>query len=158
MKNKGKEFEEKFKIDFLKTVPNPSLDRLYDSTSGYKTISNVCDFIGYSYPNIFYLECKSHLGNTWNFSYFTQYDKLKEKVGIPGVRSGVILWMIDHDVVVYLPTNTVTQMKADGLKSFNIKLINNNPKDYRFIIIPSIKKRVYMDSDYSNLLYLKDND
>lgn len=73
------------------TMPNSTIDRLYDSTSGYKTISNISDFIGYSYPNIYYLECKSHLGNTWNFVNFTQYDKLKEKVGIPGVRAGVVL-------------------------------------------------------------------
>ena len=158
MKNKGKEFEEKFKIDFLRTIPNPSLDRLYDPVSGYKAISNISDFIGYSYPNIFYLECKSHLGNTWNFSYFTQYEKLKYKVGIPGVRAGVILWMIEHDVVVYLPTNTVTKMKADGLKSFNVKLLTNNPNNYKFIVVPSIKKRVYMDSDYSFLLNLEDGD
>lgn len=62
----GKKFEAKFKKDFLATVPNPSLDRLYDTTSGYKAISNISDFIGYSYPVIMYLECKSHLGNTWN--------------------------------------------------------------------------------------------
>jgi hypothetical protein len=92
--NKGKAFEQKFHLDWKKSFPNGTIDRIYDSVSGYKTISNVSDFIGYNYPNIFYLECKSHLKNTWNFSYFTQYDKLKEKVGIPGVRSGVVLWMI----------------------------------------------------------------
>lgn len=62
--NKGKAFEMVFKQDFKKSFPNGTLDRLYDTTNGYKTISNVCDFIGYSYPNIFYLECKSHLQNT----------------------------------------------------------------------------------------------
>ena len=115
--NKGKAFEQKFYLDWKKSFPNGTIDRIYDSVSGYKTISNVSDFIGYNYPNIFYLECKSHLKNTWNFSYFTQYDKLKEKVGIPGVRAGVVLWMIDHDKVVYLPVSTVTEMKKNGEKS-----------------------------------------
>ncbi len=89
--NKGKAFEAKFKNDFLKSISNSTIDRLYDSTSGYKTISNISDFIGYKEPNIMYLECKSHLGNVWNFANLTQYDKLKEKVGIPGVRVGVVL-------------------------------------------------------------------
>ncbi len=66
--------------------------------------------------------------------------------------------MIEHDVVVYLPTDTVTKMKADGLKSFNVKLLTNNPNNYKFIVVPSIKKRVYMDSDYSILLNLEDGD
>ena len=48
----GKAFESKFKEDFKKTFPNGSLDRIYDSVSGYKSISNIADFIGYVYPCI----------------------------------------------------------------------------------------------------------
>ena len=109
--NKGKEFEKKFAEDWKKAFPDGTLDRIYDSVSGYKSISNVSDFIGYNYPVIYYLECKSHLKNTWNFSYFTQYDKLKAKVGIHGVRSGVVLWMIDHDTVVYLLEQLLQKVK-----------------------------------------------
>jgi hypothetical protein len=89
--NRGKAFENKFKEDFLRTVPDCSLDRLYDSVSGFKAITNISDFIGYSYPNIFYLECKSHKGASFPFSNLTQYDKLVCKVGIKGVRVGVVL-------------------------------------------------------------------
>ena len=89
--NKGKAFEKKFAEDFIKTVPNCSLDRLYDSVSGFKSISNISDFIGYSKPNIFYLECKTHKGNTFPLTNLSQYDKLVNKVGIPGVRAGVII-------------------------------------------------------------------
>lgn len=89
--NLGKKFEQKFKLDFLKTVKNSTIDRLYDTTNGYKTIANISDFIGYSEPNIYYLECKSHLGNTFPLANLTQYDKLAEKVGIPGVRAGVVI-------------------------------------------------------------------
>jgi len=89
--NYGKAFEEKFKENFKNTVPDCSLDRIYDTMNGYKAISNICDFIGYSKPNIFYLECKSHKGASMPFTNLTQYDKLVDKVGIPGVRAGVIL-------------------------------------------------------------------
>ena len=154
--NKGKAWEQKFKQDFKKSFPEGTIDRIYDSVSGYKTISNVSDFIGYNYPNIFYLECKSHLSNTWNFSYFTQYEKLKTKVGIKGVRAGVVLWMIDHDKVVYLPVSSVTKMMEDGKKSFNIKMLED--KSYNIIEIPSVKKRVFLDSDYSILANLKEGE
>lgn len=149
--NYGKKFEAKFKEDFSK-LQDVSIDRIYDVTSGYAHISNVCDFICYHYPNIFYIECKSHEGNTFPFSKLTQYDKLKDKVRIKGVRTGVVLWMIDHSIVVYLPISTVTQMMSDGKKSFNIKMLQD--KTYNIIEIPSEKKRVFLDSDYSVLLNL----
>ena len=57
MSNLGKQFELKFKEDFLK-IPESTIDRIYDVTTGYKSISNVCDFICYKYPNIFYIECQ----------------------------------------------------------------------------------------------------
>lgn len=153
--NYGKAFEQKFKADFSK-LPDVSIDRIYDSVSGYKTISNISDFIAYHYPNIFYCECKSHLGNTFPLSNLTQYDKLKEKVGIKGVRVGVIIWFIDHKRVCYVPISTITMMKKDNKKSVNVKMLDNN--DYNIIEVPSIPKRVFCDSDYSILFNLKDGE
>ena len=68
--NRGKQFEAKFKEDFLK-IPNSTIDRLYDSVSGYKSVSNISDFIAYRYPFCFYIECKSHEGNTFPFAKLT---------------------------------------------------------------------------------------
>ena len=126
--------------------------------NGYKSISNISDFIGYVYPNIFYLECKSHEGNTFPFVKLTQYDKLTAKVGIKGVRSGAVIWAIDHDLVIYCPISTITKMKSDGKKSIHFikDLAENSP--YRIIKIPSVKKRVFMESDYSILTTLDDGD
>ena len=36
--SKGKMFEQQFKQDFLK-IPGSTIDRLYDTMAGYKTIS-----------------------------------------------------------------------------------------------------------------------
>lgn len=159
--NKGKQFEERFKQDWIESMNSEgtidtSLDRLYDTTNGYATISNISDFIGYKYPYIFYLECKSHKGNTWPWSCFSQYDKLLGKVGIHGVRAGVVLWMRDHDVVVYLPVSTVKKMKEDGHKSFNVKMLDD--AEYNIVKIPSEKLRVFMKSDYSVMMNLKDGE
>ena len=153
--NRGKEFEAKLKSDFLSTVPNSTIDRLYDPVAGYVSISNICDFIGYSRPNIFYLEAKSHKGASLPFDNITQYDKLKDKVGIPGVRCGVVLWLYEKDIVMYIPISTIIKMKADGKKSVGLKALNEG---YNIKIIPSIKKRVFMDSDYSCLLDLEEGE
>ena len=75
--NRGKEFEHKLRADFIKSIPNSTIDRLYDSMNGFRGISNISDFIGYAYPNIFYIECKTHKGASIPFDQITQYDKLK---------------------------------------------------------------------------------
>jgi penicillin-binding protein-related factor A (putative recombinase) len=152
--NYGKKFEEKFKGDFLK-LDGSSLDRLYDTMNGYKSIKQISDFIGYVYPNIFYLECKSHKGASVPLSNITQYDNLKKKIGIPGVRSGVVLWLYEKDKVFYIPAKTLVRLKeGDGEKSVGLRHVDK----YRMIEIPSDKKRVFMDSDYSVLLQLVDGD
>lgn len=153
--NIGKQFEQKFKEDFLK-IPGSTIDRLYDTMYGYKTISQISDFIGYVFPNILYIECKEHKGNTFPLSNLTQYSKLKEKVGIPGVRAGVIIWFFDHDKILYVPISTITKMIDCDKKSINIKDLN----DDEFIIynIPVVKKRVFLNADYSVLKNLKEGE
>lgn len=152
MASLGKQFEQKVKEDFVK-VEGATIDRLYDVTSGYRTISNIADFIAYHYPNIFYLECKTHAGNTFPLEKLTQYDKLVQKVGIKGVRTGVVLWLYDHeDCIVYIPISTVTKLKEDGKKSFNVKMVGDS--NYPSIKLPSVKRRTFYDTDYSALMDL----
>ena len=154
--NRGKQFEQKFYQDFC-SIPNVSLDRIYDTQGRNLGVRNVCDFIGYKQPNIFYIECKTIKGNTFPFSNLSQYEKLLTKVGIPGVRAGVIIWFYDpHSSVLYVPISTIKKMKEDGLKSFNIRHLEKYQNVYYYIDIPSTKKRVFMDSDYSCLFDLEE--
>ena len=152
--NKGKAWEAKFKTDFMKSFPDGSIDRLYDPVGGYYGNNNICDFIGYEWPNIYYLELKSHKGNTFPFTCLPQYDKLTSKVGIKGVRAGVVLWFIDHDQVIYAPISTITKMKEDGKKSINVKELD----DYHLIKLPGQKKRVFVECDYRVLKDLDEGD
>lgn len=152
-RDRGKQFENKFEGDFVK-VPDATVDRLYDVMSGYKSIKQISDYIGYIYPNIFYLECKTHKGASVPISNITQYENLKKKVGIPGVRSGVVLWLYEKDRVFYIPTQTITQLINEGEKSIGLRHLPT----HRIIEIPSVKKRVFMDSDYTILKSLNDFD
>lgn len=155
--NYGKQFEKKFYSDFINTVKDSFILRLYDQVSGYKNVSkNLCDYICYCEPLLYLIEVKSVKGNTFPIGNLTQYDKLKEKVGIKGVRAGAIIWFYEKDKVVYVPCSTFTKLIEDGKKSVNIKMLNEGM--YRIIEIPSKKKRVFMDSDYSVLMNLEEGD
>lgn len=150
--NIGKSFEERFREDWKKSFPNGTIDRLYDSMSGYVSVSNISDFICYNYPNMYYIECKTHKSASLPFTNVTQYDKIKQKVGIPGVRAGVVLWLYEKDRVFYIPISTIKTMKDDGEKSVGIRSLDK----YNIIEIPSKKLRTFMESDYSILSTLEE--
>lgn len=146
----GKKFEAHLRENWKSSVPDSFLYRLNDQMSGYMGSTNVSDFIGYKKPNLFLIECKAHAGNTFPFSAFRQYDGLVQYSNIPGVHAGVILWMYDHDKVIWIPIQTFIELKNEGKKSFNIKLLESN--DYEFLVLPSKKLRTFMDTDYSELI------
>ena len=150
-----KAFEERFKEGWKKSFPEGDITRLYDVSMGYKNISNVSDFIGYVYPNEYFLECKAHKGASIPFSAISQYDELIKKAGIYGIRAGVVLYLYEKFRVFYIPVKTIEQMKKDGKKSVGIKALEEG---YRIIEIPSTRLRVFMDSDYTVLKKLEEGD
>ena len=156
--NRGKQWAAKFRQDFINSFPEGevSIDRLYDTTNGFASISNISDFIGYHWPLIYYLECKSHKGSSFPFSALSQYEKLKAKVGIKGVRAGVALWLIDKHGLYYLPISTVTKILDSGVKSFNPDKLNE--KEYPYYIIPGKEKRVFIEGDWSILAETKEGE
>lgn len=151
----GKKFEERFKIDWVKTFPNSTITRLYDVTSGYTAINTISDFICYNYPNQFFVECKSHKGASLPIANITQYDKMVKEVGKQGVRVGVVLWLIEKDKVYYIPVSTLKKMKEDGKKSVGLKAVEEG---YRIIDIPAKKLLRYMECDYSCLMELAEGE
>lgn len=146
----GKRFEQQIKKDFS------DLDvwyfRLNDQMSGFKSVSkNPCDIIVYNKPDLFLIEAKSFLGNTFNVN-FRQYDILYSiwQKHIDGLRIGVLMWFRDHDKIVWVPLSTFVKLRQDGKKSFNIKMLDGD--EYPSLVIPSKKLRTYLRSDYSTLL------
>ena len=148
MADLGKKFESRFHQDWLETVPDSFCYRLNDQMSGYAGSSNVSDFICFK-GDLFLIECKSHAGNTFSVD-FRQYDGLLAQSGITGVHAGVVLWMYDHDLVIWLPIETFKKLKEDGKKSFNVKMIGTD--EYEYLILPSKKMRTFMKTDYSALI------
>ena len=148
--NKGKKFEEVIKNAFEK-VEGVSIDRLRDAPRKLKGVDNPSDFIVYKKPHEIYVECKSHKGNTLPFSCIReeQIKGMVEKSKIAGVKAGIIIWYIDHDLTVWIPIYEVVSMIKSGYKSINIKDLNY-PRN--IIRIDGKKKRVYFDYDMNKFL------
>lgn len=144
--NYGKKFEAKLKQDWLK-VKYSDITRLYDPTSGFKSISNISDFVGYIYPFMFYLEAKTTKENTFSLKKLTQADKLKEKQGILGVNPGVVIWFRKHKKVCYVPIEEYVRLEQLKYKSINVKMIGD--PNFNVYEIPGTLKRTFIDSDYS---------
>ena len=153
-KNYGKDFENHFYNDFRKRFPNEFILRLKDDVSQYKSAArNPCDFICHLDGTIYMIEAKCHYGNTFPFSALSQFDALNgDWCGLKDVKRVVVIWMIDHDLVLAAPIREIAKMKKDGLVSINVKTY----KKYNILELDSIKKRVFLEVDYSKLNELED--
>lgn len=127
--NRGKDFEGQV-FDGFSKLPYVSIDRLPDPMAGYAGVKNICDFMVYKYPCQYYIECKSCYGNTLSihsndpkrkYGNITnsQWEGLLEKSKIPGVRAGVLVWFIDHDVTVWLDIRLLQKHRDAGNKSIS---------------------------------------
>lgn len=153
--NRGKQFEKLFMEQWHTAFPNSFIYRLKDDISQYKmTAANPCDFICFVKNHLYLLETKTIQGNTFPFSNLSQYDKLLSYSSIDGLVAGVIIWYTERDKVFFVPIQTIKKMKEDGLKSVNVKTALDS---YYVLDIPSVKKRVFMDSDYTILTSVLDN-
>ena len=120
--------------------------------TGYKeTSGNPCDFLCFPGENkLFMVECKEHKGASIPFTAIPQYDRLLEYKDCPGVYPGVMLWLSEKDIVMWIGIKEMEKMVKDGKKSIGIKMLEDTL--YNIMIIPSEKKRIYLESDYSELL------
>ena len=148
--NRGKDFENVVREAFEK-VPNVSIDRLHDQTTGWKGSTNICDFIVYREPYEYYFECKSVHGNTLPFSNITdkQCHGMLEKSQIEGVFAGVIVWYIDKDATFFIPIQILNQDKSIGHKSMSCKSCYEYPS---IVEITGKKKRVFFDYSMQDFL------
>lgn len=150
--NKGKAWEEKFRQDWKKSFPGTFVFRLKDQMTGYKeTSGNPCDFLCFPGENkLFMVECKEHKGASIPFTAIPQYERLLEYKDCPGVYPGVMLWLSEKDIVMWIGIKEMEKMVKDGKKSIGIKMLEDTL--YNIMIIPSEKKRIYLESDYTSLL------
>ena len=153
-KSYGKEFERQV-FKNLSQVEDVSIDRIPDQVTRYKgSSSNICDFLAYKKPTLLYLECKTVHGNTLPFSNIrdNQWQGLLNKSHIPGVKAGVIIWFIDHDITIYAPISLLEYMRQCGEKSIKHNFLGYSwfSDEYNAREIPGVKKRTMFEYDFSN--------
>lgn len=155
--NKGKLWEDKFRQDWSKSFPNTFIFRLKDQMTGFKeTSGNPCDFLCFTGTKLFLIECKEHKGASIPFTAIPQYEKLLKYKSLPNVYPGVILWLSEKDVILWVGIEEMEKMVLDGKKSIGLKMLAEDT--YRIVKIPAEKQRVYLDGDYSVLAFLEDNE
>jgi len=150
----GKKFEDRFKEDWKRCFPNTFLFRLKDQITYYKdTSQNPCDFLAMNNGYMWLLECKETQEGTINFSKIPQLDRdkgLKDYIGVKDVQPYIIVWFRKHDKVIAVPAAEALKIKNDGHASISLKMLNDS--SYYIIEIPSVKLRVFLESDYTYLL------
>ena len=167
--NRGKQFEDVVQRAF-ELVPNTSIVRLHDQTTGYLGSSNHCDFIVYREPYEYHIECKSVHGNTLSIHSIpkpdkygvlhgfygnitdTQWKGLLEKSEIPGVFAGVLCWWVDKDVTLFLPITLLQSAYEQGYKSIKYSVVTQEEYKHTCPQIQGKKKRVFFDYDMAGLL------
>jgi len=145
--NKGKAWEEVFKENWKKCYPGTWIFRLKDQMNGFKVASqNPCDFLAFPAENkLFMIECKSHEGASISFDAIPQYERLLEYKNIKNVYPGILIWFYEKDKIYWVPIHVAEQIYNSGEKSIGLRHVGK----YNLIEVPSIKKRVYMESDYT---------
>lgn len=160
MSDLGKQFEGKVKKDWERIFPKTFFHRLKDQQSRYKGQSgNLCDHLGFVGGKLFLIECKETKETTFNFKSNlgvgnkekekskSQYERLLEHKDDENTYPGVLLWFSSFDKVVWLNIGEIERMINDGLKSFNVKMIENC--NYNIYQIPATKLRTFMRCDFT---------
>ena len=160
----GKKFERVIKEAF-EGVDNVSVDRLNDQTNGFAGRANICDFIVYKQPCLYYIECKTVHGNTLSihsndpkkkYGNITnnQWEEMLKKSHIYGVHAGVICWWVDHDITAYIPIQVLDELYKNGYKSISYewdkKVIDDDGEIWgvkQIKVVYGKKKRTFFDYD-----------
>ena len=121
---KGKYFENDFKESFKGTKYEKGLMRLYDSTSGFAGISTPCDFLVYSFPNLFMFELKAVQDKRLDFAKIrpNQLEGLSKWSENKGVVAGVLVNFYTFGEIYFVPVEVINLFKSHGKKSINMEM------------------------------------
>lgn len=143
----GKDAEKKIREWLDRPEDNVSFDRLYDQMTGYyQTSRNICDFICYKYPNIFYIESKATWADRFDFTMIQEHqlEGLTKKSQIDGAFGWIIVLFATHKRAFRFNASDIKHLRDDlGVKSLNIKKIDKWDIEYRELqTIPNTRKKL----------------
>ena len=147
----GKEFEKNFEDSWKKQLPNKSIIRLYDTTNGYRTIANPCDYlVGVDVGEVM-LELKTIKESSFSFNNLTsnQFEQILDRsLYADNTNGGLLIYFRDkQNMLMYYPIEHIAQIKLSGTKSVNPVTNLNAGRSIKFN-----KKRVNIEVDCIDLL------
>lgn len=146
----GKKAERKVKEWLDRPEEGYCFDRIPDQMTGFWGSTNICDFILYKFPYMYYLESKATWEDRFNFSMLTekQHDGLLEKSKIEGVFSYVVVLFATYKRAFLIDIKDIRKLEEKGKHSLNIKKIDKWNIPYKEIMtVPNSRKQLL---DYRN--------
>lgn len=153
--NLGKNAERKIKSWLNKGDGKSSFDRIPDQMTGFYGSSNICDFIYFKTPSLYYIESKATWHDRFDFSMLSQiqFDGLKEKSQIDGCYGLVIVLFATYKRAFIFDIRDIASGKDHGIKSLNIKKIDKWDVNFAEIQTkPSRKQLLDYDDDLERLI------
>ena len=128
-----------------------SFDRIPDQMSGMKHSTNICDFICFKSPYLYYIESKSTWNPRFDFAVITdnQSNGLHDKNQIPYVFGLVIVLFATFKRAFIFNIDDIRNLQEQGTKSINIKKIDK--WDLPYVEIRTIPSRKLL-LDYDGML------
>ena len=125
-----------------------SFDRIPDQMSGYYKVSrNICDFICFKSPNIYYIESKATWKDRFDFSMITetQSEGLHEKNKIEHAYALVMVLFASQQRAFIFNIDDIRYLEKRGIKSLNIKKIDNWPIKYVEVETEKDNRKTYLN-------------
>jgi penicillin-binding protein-related factor A (putative recombinase) len=115
-----------------------SIDRIPDQMNGLYGSKNICDFMCFHTPNLYYIESKSTYEDRFDFSLISdyQYENLLKKSKIQNVWGLIIILYISHKRAFILDIRDIDKLSQSGKKSLNIQKLNK--WDIPYVEIPTV--------------------
>lgn len=138
----GKKAEAKIKEWLDRPDESYSITRLYDPMGGYYGVNNICDYICYKYPNVYYIESKATYNDRFDFNMIrpNQREGLCKVSCIQGCFGWVIVLFAAHKRAFKFNMTDLQILIDNDIKSLNIKKINTWNVAYKELrTIPSRK-------------------
>lgn len=151
----GKQAEDKIRQWLDRPEEGYCFDRIVDQMNGFFGSCNICDFTLYNKPYLYYIESKATWEDRFDFSRLTdyQYTHMLEKSKVDGVFAVVIVLFASYRRAFMISIKAIEYAKDRGIKSLNIKKIDNWEIPYQEIkTIPNSRKKLLDYDPNDNVL------
>ena len=138
----GKKAETKLKEWLDRPEEGYSLDRIPDQLSGFYGSKNICDFVCFKSPKLYYIESKATENDRFDFSMISEYqhDSLLTKSTIYNVYGLVVVLFVTYKRAFIVDIRDIKQLEDQGKHSLNILKLDKWDISH-FSEIPTIESR-----------------